>query len=536
MGMSVGGYGVAGMVRCACGNEAHVVASGVGAYVRCPICGAGTYMCNNKEDAIKMFQETYGLEDVRGTEVLAFARYQDLERAADRTAVKIKEGFMEMGYILKVARDTDILAGSGYMGHEEFAEKRYGLDKGTVSRYIRIVERFSVGGNSHVLQEGYRNIGFAKLSLMLHMPDAIAEEITESYSKQEVQAIKEEVDAEHAVSDIEVAIEAAQAPEPEREGSLLERAVRQLGREQPALYRKLHGIHAVGGTAGMVMDTLAPQGDAVYMVRIPGTGRLMISFSGTAASVTNVRSGDKERYAMDDVMAAAMGIMHPVPVEDSWQQEYGEPMETVVDAVQEPVADGQGVVKAASPQKKEKRKESKVVKAAPPKAAKKEHGDGKSAKAMAEEVHPEPEEQMPGQMEVADYPEAIPDATFEEIVEAPPVEAAAEPDGEAEGLDANDVGEAAMAIAERAAGAMDAAMNRDVPVHGEDEEAAVDAALRREELRMGIRKHMDRLQKYFTIWDGRTMPTEYLEKAYQNAIDLAADLERLLDMREETDG
>lgn len=238
MGMPVGGYGVAGMIRCACGNEARVVASGVGAYVICHICGAGTYMCNDKEDAIKMFQETYGLEEAKGTEVLAFARYQDLERAADRTAVKIKEGFMEMGYILKVARDTDILDGSGYAGHAEFAEKRYGLDKGTVSRYIRIVERFSVGGNSHVLQDGYRNIGFAKLSLMLHMPDAIAEEITGSYSKQEVQAIKEEIDAEHAVSDIEVAIEAAQVQEPEREGSLLERAVRQLGREQPALYHK----------------------------------------------------------------------------------------------------------------------------------------------------------------------------------------------------------------------------------------------------------------------------------------------------------
>lgn len=155
------------------------------------------------------------MRGAQGTGLLAFARYPDLEKAADRTAAKIKEGFMEMGYILKVARDTDILAGSGYASHEEFAEKRYGLDKGTVSRYIRIVERFSVGGDSHVLQDGYRDIGFAKLSLMLHMPDAVAEEITGSYSKQEVQAIKEEIDAEHAVSDIEVAIEAAEAPEPE---------------------------------------------------------------------------------------------------------------------------------------------------------------------------------------------------------------------------------------------------------------------------------------------------------------------------------
>lgn len=536
MGMPVGGYGVAGMIRCVCGNEARVVASGVGAYVICHICGAGTYMCNDKEDAIKMFQETYGLEEAKGTEVLAFARYQDLERAADRTAVKIKEGFMEMGYILKVARDTDILDGSGYAGHEEFAEKRYGLDKGTVSRYIRIVERFSVGGNSHVLQDGYRNIGFAKLSLMLHMPDAIAEEITESYSKQEVQAIKEEIDAEHAVSDIEVAIEAAQAPEPEREGSLLERAVPQLGREQPALYHKLHDVYTIGGIAAgnMVMDVLAPQGDAVYMVRVPGTGRLMLSLSGDAASVTNVRSCEKERCSAEDVQAAVASIMHPGPVKGSWQQEYGEPMEPLAEAGPGLATDGRGTGEALP----QKRKESKVVKAVPPKATEKGHGAGRPTKVTADEAHPEPEEQLPGQMKVADYPEAIPDARFEEIVEAPPAEAAVELDGEVERLDASDVDEAAMAIAGRAAGAVDAATYRDASEHGEDEEAAVDAALRREELRMGIRKHMDRLQKYFTIWDGRPMPIEYLEKAYQNAIDLAADLERLLDMKEKegTDG
>lgn len=527
MGTLTGGYGVAGTVRCACGNEARVVASGVGAYVRCHICGAGTYMCNDKEDAIKMFQETYGLEEAKGTEVLAFARYQDLERAADRTAVKIKEGFMEMGYILKVARDTGILDGSGYAGHEEFAEKRYGLDKGTVSRYIRIVERFSVGGNSHVLQEGYKNIGFAKLSLMLHMPDAIAEEITESYSKQEVQAIKEEIDAEHAVSDIEVAIEAAEAPEPERGGSLLERAVRQLGREQPALYHKLHDIYTIGGIAAgnMVMDVLAPQGDAVYMVRVPGTGRLMLSFSGDAASVTNVRSCEKERCSAEDVQAAVASIMHPGPVKGSWQQEYGEPLAEATPGL---ATDGRGTGEAPP----QKRKESKVVKAVPPKATEKGRGDGRPTKVTADEAHPEPEEQLPGQMAAADYPEAIPDAHFEEIVEAPPVEAVEEPDGEAEGLDAGGVGEDAMPMAGRAAGAVDA------PAHEEDEEAAVDAALRREELRMGIRKHMDSLQKYFTIWDDRPIPTEYLEKAYQDATDLAADLERLLDMREKegTDG
>lgn len=473
--------------------------------------------------------------DAGGTEVLAFARYPDLERAADRTAAKIKEGFMEMGYILKVARDTDILAGSGYASHEEFAERRYGLDKGTVSRYIRIVERFSVGGSSHVLQEGYRNIGFAKLSLMLHMPDAIAEEITESYSKQEVQAIKEEVDAEHAVSDIEVAIEAAEAPGTEKGGSLLERAVRQLGREQQALYHRLHGICTVGCTAPMAMETLAPQGDAVYMVRIPGVGRLMLSFSGTAASVTNVRSGEKERYSQEDVLAAAMGIMHAGPVEGSWQQEYGEPMGPVAESGPGPAADGHGAG-AAPARQKEKRKESKVVKAAPPKAPARRAGQAPD-RAAAGEAHPEPEEQLAGQMWIADFPEAIPDAHYEEIIEAPPAEAEEGPDGNAEAPEACADGGAGMDMAIMAAGAVGAAADGDAQPCGKEEEAAVDATLRMEELWMEAWGHLDSLRKYFTVWNSREIPLESLEKAYQDAVSLEAGIELLLDMRKEgTDG
>ena len=473
------------------------------------------------------------MRGAQGTGLLAFARYPDLEKAADRTAAKIKEGFMEMGYILKVARDTDILAGSGYASHEEFAEKRYGLDKGTVSRYIRIVERFSVGGDSHVLQDGYRDIGFAKLSLMLHMPDAVAEEITGSYSKQEVQAIKEEIDAEHAVSDIEVAIEAAEAPEPE--GSLLERAIRQLGKEQQALYHRLHDIHAIDGTAAMVMDVLAPQGEAVYMVRIPGTGRLMISISGEAASVTNVRSGGKERYAAGDVQAAVAGIMHPGPVKESWQQEYGEPMGPLAEAAPGPAADGQGAEEAPS-QKREKRKGSKVVKAAQPKAVEKGRGDGKPAGAAAEEAHPEPEERLPGQMEIMDFPEAMPDAHYEEIVEAPPAEAGKEPDSEGRTPEACDSDNAGMAMASMAAGARGADADAGALPSGTGGEAAVDAALRMEELWMEAWGHLEGLRKYFAVWDSRSIPMESLEKVYQDAVSLEADIERMMDMKEERDG
>lgn len=478
-----------------------------------------------------MFQESHGLTDrgvTAGTKVLAFAKYQDLEKAADRTAAKIKEGFMEMGYILKVARDTDILAGSGYGNHEEFAEKRYGLDKGTVSRYIRIVERFSVGGNSHTLQEGYKSIGFAKLSLMLHMPDAIAEEITESYSKQEVQAIKEEIDAERAVSDIEVAIEAAEVPEAEKAGNLLDKAVRQLGREQQALYHRLHDVYTVEGTASMVMDLLAPQGDAVYMVRIPGTGRLMLSFSGDAASVTNVRSGEKERYSAEDVLAAVMGTMHPGPVKDSWQQEYGEPMNPA--SAEKPVQEGNEKTETAPVQPKEKRKESKVVKAAPPKAPAR-----KAVKVSGGEAALEPEAPLPGQMEVMDYPEAypmgnpvcaepgeqIPDVHYEEILEEYP--------GTAGGMQADTEEPASV---QKAAIPTDGAANSEGREGAQylAEHTAASTEEKAESIRMDADGCLERLRKIFSVWNDE-IPMDFLIKAHQDAIGLAAAIEGLMDIR-----
>ncbi|MCI8801066.1 MAG: hypothetical protein HFH88_14835 [Lachnospiraceae bacterium] len=494
------------------------------------------------------------LTGAESTEVLAFAQYRDLEKAADRTAVKIKEGFLEMGYILKVARDTDILAGSGYISHEEFAEKRYGLDKGTVSRYIRIVERFSVGGNSHVLQEGYKNIGFAKLSLMLHMPDAIAEEITAGYSKQEVQAIKEEVEAERKVSDIELAIEAAedaQAQEKKPAG-LLEQALRQFGRENPDIYRRLHK-HS--GDIRMILEILAPQGEAIHMVRIPGTGRLMLSLSGDSINVTSVRTWEKERCTPYDVLAAVYEICHHGTVEDSYLQEYGETLEPEP-AAGEKKKEGPA---PAQPKAKEKRKESKVTKAAPRKKS-------EAAAVRKPEEVPNPdetgkpeEEQLPGQMEVMDYPEAIPDAHYEELSAEREEHSLEESAGQMKveesagsGMPAAESGTMVAESGTPAAGAGDledgtapeAGMKdqAESPENAESTKCGVlqDASFSGEtgkdcgedtvmELQMEAEGHLDCLKQYFTVWDRKPIPVEMLEYAYREAICLASVLHRMIE-------
>ena len=110
----------------------------------------------------------------------------ELDGELQRTA----EGFVRIGYLLKVARDTNVLAESGYNSVAEFAQAEYGLDKSQVSRFIRINDEYSEEGYSDRLQERYREFGYAKLSLMLLLPAAVNEEISANFSKSGPQNIE----------------------------------------------------------------------------------------------------------------------------------------------------------------------------------------------------------------------------------------------------------------------------------------------------------------------------------------------------------
>ena len=111
-------------------------------------------------------------------EVLYTKTFSEWQQELDTELVKSAESFVKIGYLLKVARDTDILANSGYGNVVEFAKARYGLDKTQVSRFIHINDRFSEDGNSAELQDRYKGMGYAKLTIMLQLPDEINEEIS----------------------------------------------------------------------------------------------------------------------------------------------------------------------------------------------------------------------------------------------------------------------------------------------------------------------------------------------------------------------
>ena len=380
------------------------------------------------------------------TEVLVFAEYKDLENAGDRAAFKIKEGFMEMGCVLKAARDTDLLQKSQYRNHIDFAKRRYGIDASKTSRYIRIVEHFSIDGNSTVLKEQYKGYGFSKLDIMLNIPDAINEALTPNLSKTEILEIKDEVDAENQVSDIEVEIEKAEAatvtdkPMLPPEGSPLYRNFWQLGKEQEDLFRKLWRVcflHTAFGNKNNaeIMDILIPQGDAVYTVRIPGERRTQIIVNSDGATIINIKTLERSKYTEDQICDAVRSLIDGgSSPEERYKDLYGEELTVVEEKEVAPVQPDE----TTKEKKPEKRKESRVTKANTEKKKPKEPekkpeqmtipgaapdpapeepetqvNDLSSGKSGADNQNTEAmvtEEQVPGQTDIEkDFPQYCPD-------------------------------------------------------------------------------------------------------------------------------
>ena len=313
-------------------------------------------------------------------EVLYTKTFSEWQQELDTELVKSAESFVKIGYLLKVARDTDILANSGYGNVVEFAKARYGLDKTQVSRFIHINDRFSEDGNSAELQDRYKGMGYAKLTIMLQLPDEINEEISTDFSKSEIEDIKKEIDEENKISDIEVWMEGTQ--EEAEKYNELGQVMYQLLHDMPELFIK---IAQSSIETEELMNVLAPSGEMIYSVRIPGTGRLMLSIKVNTGriTITNVRSMEKTEWNIEDLADFVVDILSRADTEDpakAWTSIYKEeyPKKAEIAPVQQ--------------EKPVQRKEKKVQ------------------KAKIEKPKPQPEEeQIPGQDSVLNHPEYLPE-------------------------------------------------------------------------------------------------------------------------------
>ena len=316
-------------------------------------------------------------------EIIPTGTFDEWQQALDTEFSKSAESFIRIGYLLKIARDTDILKDTPYANVIDYAKTRYGLDKTQVSRFIAINERFGSKEDDSALGDKYKGFGYAKLALMLNMPDEIIEEISPDYSKSEIEDIKKEIDEEKKISDIEILIEGKE--ECIKKLNELEQVLHQLFHDNPELFMKTHT--STYETAELI-DIFAPAGEMIYSVRLLGVGRLMLSIKADSGriTITNVRNMEKTEWNIEELAESVINIFSmAVDTEDpakAWTSIYKEeyPKKAEVAPVQQ--------------EKPVQRKEKKVQ------------------KAKIEKPKPQPvEEQIPGQDSVLNHPEYLPENT-----------------------------------------------------------------------------------------------------------------------------
>lgn len=293
--------------------------------------------------------------------VITYTDYSQYKADLDAELQKSAEGFVKIGYLLKVARDTGILKDSGYANVNEFAQKEYGLDKTQVSRFMNINDKFSQDGYSECLREEYKGYGYAKLSIMLLLPVEVNEMLTPDLSKSEIQAVREEIAEEQKVTDIELMIEGEDAAQQALDNNL-DKALHQLGHDDPALYMALYD--AMGDGLEAVKDVIMPAGYKMYSIRLQGVGRLMLSVSEEkGVSLLAIRDNTKETYTWEQLMDGLRYLMLPErTAKESWQEYYDEelPEEKVAPVQQTPRKESR-VAKAKRPEKEETKPQAESV-------------------------------------------------------------------------------------------------------------------------------------------------------------------------------
>lgn len=228
-------------------------------------------------------------------ELQEFASYADFKEKLDNNFKRQANDFVAAGYMLKVARDTDILKESGYKTVAEFAKAEYGFSKDIVSRYIAINDRFSENGYSMTLANKYTEFGFTKLAEMLSIPEEIADELSPEMTRTQIQEVKKEVKAEQAVSDIEVMCETKEKEFTDN----LEAFIYYYLEDKEEVFIELAKCTSIKG----LFEILAPAEDNILTARIPGKGRYMLHLLNSEKDLTliSVRTREKESRGPEEL-------------------------------------------------------------------------------------------------------------------------------------------------------------------------------------------------------------------------------------------
>lgn len=507
--------------------------------------------------------------------------------------------FVYIGYRLKQIRDSGMYDGAADIF--EFAQREYGLGKSTVSRFIAINEKFSEGGNSLELKAEYRDIGSSKLAEMLTLPDAECSLITERTTVKEIRELKgflrqqpsEETGDADAAGEEEYDVPAGnneekcdgrEKTEPEyadsgetSEMTPLEKCFVEYFRDKKDLLNDMIPL-IYANRYDRAAELMNPSGYSTYKKGL--VFLFLYDFSqGIKYKVfgqPEVSGLSWEKFLLQ--IYEIYGNLYEAGEEDIHGIYYREPEKEMCTAPGKELSESPDKASASESEKalfqdsKNTGEPSKVLDSEPSVATSQQKGE--TEKRTPAGTDSCIEEQLPGQMKTEDYPELLPESSYEEIEESGSRNEKAqenqegnaeekknvsvksdsgdsekndenpEPDGDTE--EPESISESKSEAKGADAGLGEEPGGGQVPEpaagHGaaQGDGCAADpwTEIKKqgyEEVWEELAKAEKGLSKFIWSWKGMdpsAFPRENLEEAYQDAVDLAAALEKLMIVRD----
>lgn len=117
--------------------------------------------------------------------------WMSMKESLKKDLIGVQESFVRIGYKLRKIADEKLYEKDGYKSIADFAKAEYGLTASTVSRFIKINEKYSVEGYSDRLRPEFADLGSSKLSEMLTLPDSDIEMITPGTTRETIRELKQ---------------------------------------------------------------------------------------------------------------------------------------------------------------------------------------------------------------------------------------------------------------------------------------------------------------------------------------------------------
>lgn len=116
--------------------------------------------------------------------------WMDIKQKLKMELQGVTRSFVRIGYALRKIDDQKLYEQDGYKSIAEFAKGEYGLEASTVSRFMSINREYSIDGYSEHLREEYIEMKRSQLEEMLMLPEKDREMIRPETPREDIRNLK----------------------------------------------------------------------------------------------------------------------------------------------------------------------------------------------------------------------------------------------------------------------------------------------------------------------------------------------------------